>query len=157
MTQQRILDELGRLMERSQAISLEIEGEPNLEMKHEILFGRARENSARMAAALAELQLLNVAEIRNSIEEALASRGSGSKLLKAAGREAADLLDSAVLEGSELVESARAEAAELIAGAESEARDVNDRARQEATDLLDEAMDEARDVLETAQDDARGW
>ena len=157
MTQQRILDELGRLMERSQAISLEIEAEPNLEVKHDILFGRARENSARMASALAELQQLNVAEIRNSIEEALASRGSGSNLLKAAGREAADLLDSAVREGSALVESANAEADELIEGAESEARDVKDSARQEAADLLDAAMDEARDVLETARDDAEAW
>lgn len=155
--QQRILDELERLLEQSQAISLEIEAEPDLQVKVDIISTRARDNSAQIEAAMSELRQLNVVSVKELIQEALASRGSGSKLLKAAGREAADLLDSAVREGSALVESATTEAEELIADAENEARDVKDSARQDAADLLDAAMDEARDVLETARDDAEAW
>ena len=139
----KMLNELERLLIEAKSISTARESASTLDEIDAIMMTRGRENSTQLASAMAELRVLELAALRERIAQSLASRGSGSKLVKAAGREAADLLETAEHEAADVLETATSDATDLLNDAEAEANDLLDDAIRNATDLLEEADDEA--------------
>ena len=140
---ERALKELTRLAAESALIGAEIEAASSIDEQFAIIETRSNPVLAQMKLALDEIRRIDLAMVRERINQSLASTGRGSRLLKAAGREAADTLNRAQNEGAELLEVAQ-----------SEAQDLLEVARSEANDILETAQDEAGELHETAKTDA---
>ncbi|TFD51103.1 hypothetical protein E3T43_17065 [Cryobacterium sp. Hh7] len=160
----QILDELGRLSEDAALVTADITAAATPDEQVGIIETRSRPIQAQMEALFAEIRRLDVQGMRETIEQTRAATGRGSKILKAAAREATDLLETGLTDASELLETAEEEAAELLETAEQEATELIQTARQEAVelrddaqrnadDLIDSAISEATDVLDEAQEE----
>jgi putative NIF3 family GTP cyclohydrolase 1 type 2 len=152
----QILDELGRLSDDAALVTAELSAAATPDEQVVIIETRSNPIQVRMEALFREIRRLDVQEMRKTIEQTLAVTGRGSKILKAAAREATDLLETGLTDASELLETAEEEAVELLETAEQEAAELIHTARQEAVELRDDAQRNADDLIDSAISEATG-
>ena len=154
----RIFNELERLLVVSGTLGADLAAAASPD-ETTAISTRLHNHSALLDSALAELQSLELAALKEKIAASSTAKGTGAKLLKTAAREAAELLETAEEEGADLLEEAKQEANDLLDQARSDGRDLLDDAIREATDTIETAESEAEDLRDEKAErkESRSW